>query len=100
MYQYKNENFDSYPNFKKQIDTLMKIHKGLKIIICSSINDNSIREDVINSLESNFGNPQYDINNQNCLFYYGELYKKNSFNKNIINYLFGNKKKYTLFPRF
>ena len=95
--QYKNENYDSYPNFMNQIDILMKKHKELKMIICSTINDNSNRDDVINSLESNIGNPQYDKNNQNCLFYYLELYKKKSSNKNTINYLFDNKQKYIYF---
>jgi len=95
--QYKNENYDSYPNFMKQIDILMTKYKRLKIIICSSINDNNIRDDVIISLENNIGNPKYDINNQNYLFYYGDLYKIKSSNKNTINYLFGNKQKYISF---
>ena len=75
----------------------MKKIKELKMIICSTINDNSNRDDVINSLESNIGKPQYDKNNQNCLFYYLELNKKKSSNKNTINYLFDNKQKYIYF---
>ena len=95
--QYKNGNCDSYPNFMNQIDILMTKYKKLKLIICSSINDNSIRDDLINSLQKNIGNPHYNINNQNYLFYYGDLYKKKSSNKNTINYLFDNRKKYIYF---
>ena len=97
--QYKNGNCDSYPNFMNQIDILMAKYKKLKLIICSSINDNSIRDDLINSLQKNIGNPHYNINNQNYLFYYGDLYKKKSSNKNTINYLFDNRKKYTAFRK-
>ena len=92
--QYKNENFDKCPDFMKDIDKLMEKYNNLKIITCSSINDNTIRDEVLESLQNNNGNPKYEKKTQNCLFYYGNLYELEASNQNSINYLFENKQKY------
>ena len=92
--QYKVENYDSYPNFLKNIELLMNKYKKLKLVLCSSINDEKIRDDALTNLENNKGNPEYNEQSQNCLFYYAELYKRKNLNNNSINYLFDNRQKY------
>ena len=74
----------------KDLDSLMENYKKLKVITCSSINNNLIRNEAL----ENFQVPVYNITNQNCLFYYAELFKLKVLNENSINYLFENKKKY------
>ena len=92
--QYKSENFDTYPNFLKDLDELMEKYKELKIVTCSSINDNAIRDEAIQNLQTHKGNPQYNKANQDCLFYYENLYELVVTNYNSINYLFDNRQKY------
>ena len=41
--------------------------KKLKLVFCSSINDRSIRDDVLINLEENNGNPIYNEKTQNKL---------------------------------
>ena len=96
--QYKTENYEIYPNFISDMESLMSTKlKKLKLVFCSSINDRSIRDDVLINLEENNGNPIYNEKTQNCLFYYGDLYHGKYNNKKefkSINYLFDNKPKY------
>ena len=94
--QYKNKNFELYPNFMEDIALLMDKHKELKIVLCSSINDNINRDDFLNNLENFKGNPKYNKENQDYLFYYGELINNIYYDKNelSINYLFENRQKY------
>ena len=78
----------------KDLDSLMENYKKLKVITCSSINDNLIRNEALENFQVYKGNPVYNITNQNCLFYYAELFELKVLNENSINYLFENKKKY------
>ena len=92
--QYKCENYSTYPNFMKNINSLIDKYKALKLVLCSSINDNENRDNVLINLENNKGNPEYNENNQDCVFYYADLYKKKNNLKTPINYLFSNKQNY------
>ena len=83
--QYKNENFELYPNLMEDIVLLMNKHKELKLVLCSSINDNIIRDDFLINLENRKGNPIYNEENQDYLFYYGELYNNIYYNKNELS---------------
>ena len=95
--QFKRENYQSYPNFREEIKLLMEKYSQFKIVYCSSINDNEMRDDALDSFEKTEGKHIYNAQTQEYIFYYAELYKKKESDNDTINYLFGNKKKYISF---
>ena len=96
--QFKKENYESFPNFKNDIENLINENPILKVIYCASINDNELRDEVLHSfIRYNGLIKKYEESSQDFFFYYTELYKPKIKNKNTINWLFNNKPKYISF---
>jgi hypothetical protein len=94
--QYKKKNYYSFDNFSENIESLCKKYKSLKIVYCSSINDNNLRDEVLNSFIRYDGLiKEYNEDSQKFYFYYADIFIKiKNKNKNTINWLFDNRKKY------
>jgi hypothetical protein len=92
--QYKIKNINYYQFFELEIENLMKKKKNLKIVYCSSINDNEIRNDLIPTFTKFKGQKiRLNINSQNYYFYYSELYKQIKSN-DLLYILFNNNMRY------
>ena len=90
--QYKSTNISSEKSFTSKIEKLIS-NKKLKIVKCSSINDNEIRDLLIPTWEQFFSNPpKFDAEYQIYYYYYCDLYnpKYNTYSQK----LFRNKNKY------
>ena len=89
--QYKSSYFSCEKEFMNKINNLMK--KNLKLVICSSINDNEIRDAYLPTLQNYYGNPPHlEHEFEDYYFYYSNLY-----NPKYTTYteeLFGNRFKY------
>ena len=89
--QYKSSYFSCEKGFMNKINNLMK--KNLKLVICSSINDNEIRDAYLPTLQNYYGNPPHlEHEFEDYYFYYSNLY-----NPKYTTYteeLFGNRFKY------
>ena len=94
--QYKEKNYESYPNFNNELKSLMEKYKTLKLVYCSSINDNNLRDKVLESfIKFNGLIEDYNETTQKYYFYYANIYALPEHkNKNTINYIFDNRKKY------
>ena len=84
--QYKEKNYESYPNFNNEIKSLMGKYKTLKLVYCSSINDNNLREQVLESFITFNGLiDEYNEKTQKYYFYYANIYTLPEYkNKNTI----------------
>ena len=94
--QYKIENYCSYNNFVNKLDLLIDEFPHLKIVYCSSINDNGLRDELLETFIK-FEGPilEYNQNTQIYYFYYINLFNSNSHKKQkTINWLFNKKRKY------
>lgn len=92
--QYKIKNIKYYQFFESEIENLIKEKKNLKIVYCSSINDNEIRNDLIPTFTKFKGQKfDLDVNSQNYYFYYFDLYKQKKSN-DILFILFNNNMRY------
>ena len=90
--QYKSSNINSYKGFSNRIDYFIN-NKNLKLVQCSSINDNEIRDLLIPTWIKFFSNPpELNFENQNFYFYYYKLYEPEY--KTFSQQLFRNKSKY------
>ena len=90
--QYKSSNINSYKGFSNRIDYFIN-NKNLKLVQCSSINDNEIRDLLIPTWIKFFSNPpELNIETQNFYFYYYKLYEPEC--KTPSQKLFRNKSKY------
>ena len=79
--QFKKERVDYF--FFKKIEQIIKDSK-IKIIICSSINDKDIREEIIKSIQKNNTNPLHlSIETQQYYFYFSNLLDKTIIMDNI-----------------
>ena len=79
--QFKNERVDYF--FFKRIEQIIK-DSNIKIIICSSINDKDIREEIIKSIQKNNTNPLHlSIETQQYYFYFSNLLDKTIIKDNI-----------------
>ena len=90
--QFKPDYFPNVEVFMNKIEDLIK-NKKLKLVQCSSINDNKMRDLLIPTWEKFSSNPEeLDSTNQNYYFYYFNLYnpKYTLFSQQ----LFGNRYKY------
>ena len=80
------------------IDSINQMYKNkLKVIYCSSINDNYMRDELIKTFIKYKGNPNsglLSIDNQNYFFYYTDLYSPNK-TKSLSYKLFKNKYNYS-----
>ena len=89
--QYKSIYFSCEKGFMNKINNLM--NKNLKLVICSSINDNEIRDAFLPTLQNFYGNPPHlEHDSEDYYFYYFNLY-----NPQYTTYeqqLFGNRVKY------
>ena len=93
--QFKKENYKSFPNFKNDIENLMNENHTLKVVYCASLNDNELRDEILLSfIKYNGFIEEYNEKSQDSYFYYMELYRRKSKNRNTINWLFNNKPKY------
>ena len=74
----------------------MEKYKTLKLVYCSSINDNNLRGKVLESfIKFNGLIEDYNETTQKYYFYYANIYALPEHkNKNTINYIFDNRKKY------
>ena len=91
--QFKSSNINDDLSFKENIEKLNK-EKNLKIVYCSSINDNEARDDLMPTFIKYKGNIIYlNDETQEFYFYYPELYPIQKSN-NITNLLFNDKIKY------
>ena len=90
--------FDNINNDNSFIDSINEINKNkLKVIYCSSINDNDMRDELIKTFIKYKGNPNsglLSINNQVYYFYYIGLYSPNK-TKSLLYKLFKNKYNYS-----
>lgn len=83
--EYKDKRIH-FPSFKNITDFF---NTDLKIILCSSINDKEIENEVINTITKFKGNPSLNLENQDYYFYYSDLIdtenleKKNEIYNNI-----------------
>ena len=92
--QYKSSNIDSDLSF---INNLKKSNerKNFKVIICSSINDNEMRDELIQTWYDNRGNPiELNEKTQDYVFYYSKLYIPEA-SKTLSFLLFNNKLNYS-----
>ena len=90
--QYKSSNVNSYKDFSNRIDNFIK-NKNLKLVQCSSINDNEIRDLLMPTWIKYFSNPSLLIfETQDFYFYYHKLYEPKC--KTFSQILFRNKSKY------
>ena len=91
--QFKSSNINNDLSFIQKIEELNK-EKNLKIVYCSTINDNEARDGLMPTFIKYKGNIiELDEENQEFYFYYPELYDIPKSN-NITNLLFNNKIKY------
>ena len=89
--QYKSSYFSCEKGFMNKINNLMK--KNLKLVICSSINDNEIRDAFLPTLQNFYGNPpplEHDF--EDYYYYYFNLYNPKC--TTYTQQLFGNRFKY------
>ena len=90
--QYKSANISSEKGFMSKIDNLIS-NKKLKVIKCSSINDNEIRDLLIPTWKKFFSNPpEFNAEYQIYYFYYSDLY--NPIYNTYSQQLFRNNHKY------
>lgn len=91
--QYKPENIEYEPTFKKKIKEFLRNEK-FRIVYCSSINDNKCRDKVLKTWSVYKGNPE-ELNEttQKYYFYYYKLYSHKK-STNLAYKLFHNKYKY------
>jgi len=91
--QFKQSNVDYEPSFSKTIEEYIE-SKNLKVVYCSSINDNEIRDKLLPTFIDFKGNPEeLNKDTQEFYFYYSELYSANI--SNSLSYiLFKNKSRY------
>jgi len=91
--QFKKKNIDYDSAFGQQIKELNQ-EDNLKIIYCSSINDNNMRDELLPTF-IRFQNNLVDLNEetQDYYFYYSGLYEQKE-SDNILILLFNNKIKY------
>ena len=90
--QYKSANVASYKGFSLKIDYFIQNYR-LKLVQCSSINDNEIRDLLLPTWFDFFSNPtRLEIKTQKYYFYYSKLYNPEC--KTYLQKLFGNKRKY------
>jgi hypothetical protein len=73
--QFKLDNINFEPNFMKKIEEFLKLEK-FRIVFCSSINDQEIRDKIIETWINNEGNnpTELDKDTQKYYFYYDKLY--------------------------
>ena len=91
--QYKLDNINNDHSFIYNLEGL--IAKKLKIIYCSSINDNEMRDELIKTIIKYRGFPLIlNEDSQNYYFYYTELYKP-KMKKGLSYKLFKNKHNYS-----
>ena len=91
--QYKKSNIDYDSFFNENIENLNET-KNLKIVYCSSINDNEIRDNLMPTFKKMQSKSFFwNESTQDYYFYFIELYKKNKSN-DILYILFNNKVKY------
>lgn len=75
------EDFFSY-NQKKYLE---EVKSNIKIVYCSSINENKIRIECLNTWNEFTYNPKIlDVDNQKYYFYYVDIYSPSCFNENSI----------------
>ena len=93
--QFKSENIDYEKNFEKKIENLLLQRDNLRIVFCSSINDEEIRDQVIKTWNEYKGNNPEELNlrTQEYYFYYYKLFSRKK-SKNLSYKLFYNKYKY------
>ena len=94
--QYKEKNYDYYNKFNDHINLLKKKYNRLKLVYCSSINDNSIRDGVLETFIKFDGLiEEYNTSTQKYYFYYADIYTRPEHkNKKTINWIFNNRQKY------
>ena len=91
--QFKNDNINYDVFFKEKIGQLNK-QNNLKIVYCSSINDNETRDELMQTFVKFKGNLIHlDEKTQEYYFYYSDLFKMERSN-DIKSLLFNNKIKY------
>ena len=90
--QYKPKNYNNYLLFQEKIDELCK--KNLKVVYCSSINDNIMRDFLMPTFIKFRNNLKFlNDENQDYYFYYSDLFKQ--IKSDDISYiLFNNRTKY------
>ena len=91
--QYKIKYFPINLDFRME-----KLDKKIKIVLCSSINDDVMREECLKTWIE-IGNPtELSINNQKYFFYYGNIYLKRD-KKDQFNGISKYKKMYDAYPK-
>ena len=86
--QYKLENFDYEQNFMSKIEEFLN-RTNFRLILCSSINDQEIRNKVIQTWIKFNGNnpPELNSETQEYYFYYYKLYEHKNQKEYYTNYL-------------
>ena len=92
--QYKEKNIDYEPDFIKRINEFLK-NKNFRLVLCSSINDHDIRDEVMKTWIKYKGNnpPELNSETQAYYFYYYKLFSRRK-SQNLSYKLFRNKYKY------
>jgi len=93
--QFKRDNIYNDNSFIDSIKQMCK--KKLKVIYCSSINDNDMRDELIKTFIKYNGNPNsglLSVENQDYYFYYTDLYSPKK-NKSLSYKLFKSKYNYS-----
>jgi len=92
--QFKEENINYEQNFMIKIKEFLQ-KKNFRLVLCSSINDRDIRDEVIKTWVKYKGNNPPDLNQitQDYYFYYYELFSRRK-SQNLSYKLFRNKYKY------
>ena len=93
--QFKLDNTNNDNSFVDSIKQMCK--NKLKVVYCSSINDNDMRDELIKTFIKYYGNPNSGIlseNNQDYYFYYTDLYSPYK-TKSLTYKLFKNKYNYS-----
>ena len=90
--QFKKSNYDSFSDFYNLFELLLAKNIYMKVIYCSSINNNEIREEILKNPDLN--EIFLTEKNENYYFYYAKIYEIKNNIQNPIFELFNNFPKY------
>ena len=70
--QFKTKNYESFPEFESMIERILFVNENMKVVYCSSINNDKIREEILKNPDlTEFFLSQ---ENENYYFYFPKIY--------------------------
>ena len=70
--QFKKKNYESLPEFESMIERILFANKNMKVVYCSSINNDNIREEILKNPD--LTEIYLTQNSENYYFYYPKIY--------------------------